>query len=199
MHEPAALPCQLATSGQDYSHADLPRCQSSKPFQQPQPRTARKPIATSSAVSVILRRSSIRRRFQYFTLTALASSSASVGCPLLGPDLPFSRKSSDSLRPSWSNFVGVTRGLPHSSAPGPFGLRSPLCRRNGGAGRALIRLNPSSSASVPLSLGDCDSGFLRLRLSTNLVWSDERSGDADCGVEGSEGSGVAFQSWYWWR
>jgi hypothetical protein len=136
---------------------DVPRCPLNSPSQHAHPPTASTPITTNNAVSVVRRTSSILLLCRYFCLASRASSSVTTPSPRLL--LFFSAKySSLYLRPSSSICVGVSSGLRAPSL-------NPLCGRNGGGGSAFTNVYASSSASVPLSLGDCDCDgtFLRLR------------------------------------
>lgn len=144
----------------------LPRCQCNSFSQQSHPLTASMPMTPSNAVSVVLLTTSLRRLFRYFCRVALASSSVGEAPPLRDPSFLRWKYCPDSLRPSSSTCDGVKRGVASPSNSAPRALRSPLRGRRGGAGSAFTKLYPSSSASVPLSLGDCDV-FLRFLSSSS--------------------------------
>jgi hypothetical protein len=120
------------------------------------------PIPASRAVSVVRLTSSFRRLLRYFCLADLASSSVNDGSPFRFRVFFSLKYSSENFRPSSSICVGVKSGLRAPCAE-PSVSRRPLCGRSGGGGNALTKLYPSSSASVPLSLGDCDCDDVFLR------------------------------------
>ena len=137
-----------------------PRCHRSSLCQHPHPLAASMPMPTKSAVSVVLLNISFRLLLRYFCLAALASVSVDEVSPALWPPfLPF-RYSFENLRSSSYAKEGVRSGLIVPSSPAPRTSRNPLCGRSGGAGSAFMNPYPSSSASVPLSLGECEV-FLR--------------------------------------
>jgi hypothetical protein len=176
---------------------NVPLCQARSCVQQLHPLTANTPMTTNKAVSVVLLKSSFRRLLRYFCLAILASSSVNDGSPFLFL-LFFSLKyPSENLRPSSSICVGVRSGL-SAPWPAPPLTRRPLCGRRGGGGSALTKLYPSSSASVPLSLGDCDwdDVFLRLRPSASDI---VRLGGLGRRREDAERSGEGFQISSSWR
>lgn len=124
-------------------------------------RQARKPIAPSKIVSVILRMSSARRLRVNFSLSFVVSSSVNLG--VVRPASLFLRLFDASLRGSLSRYDGVSNGL---AVPEPLETFRPFLGLLGGAGSRRRVVLFSSSASVPLSLGDVDS-FRLFRWSTS--------------------------------
>lgn len=178
-----------------------PLCQPRSCSQQLHPLTARPPIPANNAASVVLLTSSFRRLLRYFCLTALASSSVNDASPLWVPLFLLVKYSSENFRPSSSICVGVRRGLrPPRSWPSVS--RRPLCGRSGGGGSAFTKLYPSSSASVPLSLGDCDRDdvFLRFLPSASVIVRLGGPGRLLVAPEeGDNRSGEGFRISFLWR
>ena len=119
------------------------------------------PTDPSKIVSETLRMSSARRLRTNFSSSLTVSSSVQVG--LCRDSRRLFLDSSPSLRGSSSKYDGVSKGL---AVPELFNPFRPFLSRAGGAGNRS-RLPPfSSSASVPLSLGE-DIFFRLLRWSAS--------------------------------
>jgi hypothetical protein len=158
------------------------------------------PIPASRAVSVVLLTSSFRRLLRYFCLADLASSSVNDGSPFRFALFLLLKYSSENFRPSSSICVGVKSGL-RAPCPEPSVSRRPLCGRRGGGGNALTKLYPSSSASVPLSLGDCDRDdvFLRFLPSASDIVRLGGFGRSRVAREDANRSGEGFRISSLWR
>lgn len=114
-----------------------PLCHARSRSQQLHPHTAITAMKPSNAVSVVLRISSLRLLFLYFSLAILASSSVGTISPALNLSFLILKYSAEYLRPSSSNCEGVSSGVTPPDIPSPIISRSPLRGLGGGAGNAL--------------------------------------------------------------
>lgn len=130
---------------------DLPRCHECSEERIGAFHNIKRPRDASRATSDILRSNSARLRFTNFALAALVSSSVELRSLSV---LLEACRSNENLKASSSNLVGVSSGVIVPSSPGSVTSLKPFLGFSGGAGSALMKVYPpSSSASVPLSLG----------------------------------------------